>query len=203
MELAGLSVATAVHQEYPRHSHVLIACGPGNNGGDGLVAARHLTLFGYKVTVVYPKRGKGDLFDRLVTQCEKNCIPVLQELPVDVSTYDRELGIVVDAVFGFSYKPPCRPNFQQLLRCMSNLQYSKLVSVDVPSGWIIDEGHEKDEDTPVLAPDCLVSLTGPKVCSKNFTGVHYLGGRFVPPALEQKYQLNLPSFPSHECVVKL
>lgn len=48
MELAGLSVATAIAKEYPNQSgKVLVCCGPGNNGGDGLVAARHLKLFVY------------------------------------------------------------------------------------------------------------------------------------------------------------
>ena len=42
MELAGLSVACAVKDAYPDASSVLVVAGPGNNGGDGLVAARHL-----------------------------------------------------------------------------------------------------------------------------------------------------------------
>lgn len=48
MELAGLSVAVAVTKAYPRetsHPKVLVCSGPGNNGGDGLVAARHLKMF--------------------------------------------------------------------------------------------------------------------------------------------------------------
>ena len=50
MELAGLSVATAIAKSYrtvngDNRPTVLICCGPGNNGGDGLVAARHLKLF--------------------------------------------------------------------------------------------------------------------------------------------------------------
>lgn len=50
MELAGLSVASSILAEYPpsKYSKVLIVAGPGNNGGDGLVAARHLYHFGYK-----------------------------------------------------------------------------------------------------------------------------------------------------------
>lgn len=53
MELAGLACATALASEYPAgtHSRVLVIAGPGNNGGDGLVAARHLYHFGYKVQV--------------------------------------------------------------------------------------------------------------------------------------------------------
>ena len=53
MELAGLSVACSVFAEYPPSSHrrILVIAGPGNNGGDGLVAARHLYHFGYTVEV--------------------------------------------------------------------------------------------------------------------------------------------------------
>ena len=52
MELAGLSCAEALARAYPLdagNENVLIVAGPGNNGGDGLVAARHLTHFGYEV----------------------------------------------------------------------------------------------------------------------------------------------------------
>ena len=46
--ISGLSVATAVAKRYALEDNknkILICCGPGNNGGDGLVAARHLKLF--------------------------------------------------------------------------------------------------------------------------------------------------------------
>jgi NAD(P)H-hydrate epimerase len=48
MELAGLSVAVALAKTYPSqgiNDKILVCSGPGNNGGDGLVAARHLKLF--------------------------------------------------------------------------------------------------------------------------------------------------------------
>ncbi|GKU18143.1 unnamed protein product [Fusarium langsethiae] len=58
MELAGLAVSQAVYRLQPLENgrRILVACGPGNNGGDGLVAARHLRQYGYSPTVFYPKR---------------------------------------------------------------------------------------------------------------------------------------------------
>jgi NAD(P)H-hydrate epimerase len=50
----------------------------------------------------------------------------------------------------------------------------------------------------------LISLTAPKMCAKLFRGKHhYLGGRFVPKTLEQKYELNLPVYPNTNCVVEI
>jgi len=44
MELAGLSVSQALYRLQPiqKGNRILVVCGPGNNGGDGMVAARHL-----------------------------------------------------------------------------------------------------------------------------------------------------------------
>ena len=55
MELAGLSVASAVADAFGSTPlRVLVLAGPGNNGGDGLVAARHLAHWGYRLAVCLP-----------------------------------------------------------------------------------------------------------------------------------------------------
>ncbi|MFN3711989.1 MAG: NAD(P)H-hydrate epimerase, partial [Alishewanella aestuarii] len=46
MEKAGLSVVEAIRREFPKAGRVLVVVGKGNNGGDGLVVARHLYLMG-------------------------------------------------------------------------------------------------------------------------------------------------------------
>jgi NAD(P)H-hydrate epimerase len=84
MELAGLSVAVAVAKVFPveKFEKILVCAGPGicshspnfnlagNNGGDGLVAARHLKLFGYSPSIYYPKRAARQPF-------QVSCISVL------------------------------------------------------------------------------------------------------------------------------
>jgi hypothetical protein len=79
MELAGLSVATAVARTYSakKSEPVLVICGPGNNGGDGLVAARHLKLFGFtNVTILGARKPSKDLFLRLTHQAMETDVNV-------------------------------------------------------------------------------------------------------------------------------
>jgi NAD(P)H-hydrate epimerase len=65
MELAGLAVATATLEHMSAAGRVLVLCGPGNNGGDGLVAARHLKHFGCTPVVYYPRTGSSPEAKRL------------------------------------------------------------------------------------------------------------------------------------------
>ncbi|CAG2122818.1 unnamed protein product, partial [Medioppia subpectinata] len=176
MELAGLSVAIAIAKSYgtvsgDKRPTVLICCGPGNNGGDGLVAARHLKLFGFLPTIFYPKAGNSVLFKNLVNQCNKFDIQFIPDLPKETQQIKDSYNLIVDAIFGFSYKPPIRPQFGDILRKVveSGLSGVPIISVDIPSGWNVEEGPPTD-GTPVIEADCLVSLTAPKKCAKHFTG---------------------------------
>ncbi|CAL4106059.1 unnamed protein product, partial [Meganyctiphanes norvegica] len=193
-------------QVYPvqDEKQVLVVCGPGNNGGDGLVCARHLKLLGYTPEVIYPKETKNTLYLNLITQCEKFDIPVLKEMPI-LETVNRDHQLIVDAVFGFSFKPPVRPNFVPILNTMVQCNIP-VASIDIPSGWDVNNGPPENNSTatPALAPDMLISLTSPKIAAKFFKGPHHiLGGRFVPPAIATKYQLNLPQYPELSQVVVL
>jgi len=100
MELAGLSVSQAVYRVHPisRGPRILVAVGPGNNGGDGLVAARHLRHYGYTPTIYYPKRSKNELYQRLAKQLEDLDIPFVDDFPTALKSADH----IVDAIFGSS-----------------------------------------------------------------------------------------------------
>lgn len=203
MELAGLSCATAVTRAYPLSSLVkarpslLVICGPGNNGGDGLVCARHLKLFGYEPAILYPKRPNKPLFQGLTTQCEKMEIPFLTEMP-EAEVIDEAYNLVIDAIFGFSFKGAVREPFGSILDVLKKATVP-VASIDIPSGWDVEQGSPDG-----LQPDMLISLTAPKKSASLFRGrYHFLGGRFVPPALEKKYQLSLPPYPGTDCVLQL
>lgn len=178
---------------------------------------------------------------------------------------DELYELVVDAIFGFSFKGDVREPFHSILSVLSGLTVP-IASIDIPSGaetqvarglalkgwypgdrstlglgsnggagWpcgktrarrymgrrgfllpqaqafcaclhcFLSSGWDVEKGNPNgIQPDLLISLTAPKKSATQFTGrYHYLGGRFVPPALEKKYQLNLPSYPDTECVYRL
>eukprot|EP00557_Chaetoceros_sp_GSL56_P012351 CAMPEP_0176479546 /NCGR_PEP_ID=MMETSP0200_2-20121128/1799_1 /TAXON_ID=947934 /ORGANISM="Chaetoceros sp., Strain GSL56" /LENGTH=345 /DNA_ID=CAMNT_0017875601 /DNA_START=201 /DNA_END=1238 /DNA_ORIENTATION=- len=202
MELAGLSVAQAVYECVPYQvdnqassdsssRNILVVCGPGNNGGDGLVAARHLALIGYDVTVLYPKRSNREKhYSKLLSQCLDVGVSFIDSIPEN-----KKYHAVVDAIFGFSFQGEPREPFPSIITEMIRMQKedkSVVISVDVPSGWNVDEG-----DTLNLGfyPDVLVSLTAPKLCAKRFKGRHFVGGRFLPPNLAKAYNIKMPPYP--------
>ncbi|KAH1029080.1 hypothetical protein HUJ05_002379 [Dendroctonus ponderosae] len=202
MELAGLSCAVAVAKCYPQASignkSVLVCCGPGNNGGDGLVCARHLKLFHYSPVVYYPKQTNKELYQNLTHQCTSMNIPVLKSLP-ESSKFETDYGLIVDALFGFSFKPPVREDFVPVIGLMKTTSVP-IASVDIPSGWNVESGEPEGGG---IKPELLISLTAPKKCASHFQGTHhYLGGRFVPPKLADKYQLDLPEYSGTDCCVK-
>ncbi|KAI7905597.1 YjeF N-terminal domain-like protein [Cokeromyces recurvatus] len=201
MELAGLSVAQAVQKSFDssKTPNVLVCVGPGNNGGDGLVAARHLHHFGFKPSLYYPKQPEKDLYKRLLIQCKNLDIPIYKDLqqPID---FIESSHIILDALFGFSFQGEVRDPYKGIIQIFEKTS-KPIVSVDIPSGWDMDIGPTEHVK---FQPDILVSLTAPKPCSNHFRGrKHFLGGRFVPPTLAKRFDFDVPDFPGSEQVVEL
>ncbi|VDK42184.1 unnamed protein product [Anisakis simplex] len=210
MELAGLSCANAVTDSFPK-GNVLVVVGPGNNGGDGFVCARHLKLFGYTPSVLYAKPSNTDLMKRLQTQVTKMGIDFVSvdsvtNNPSDIS---KNYSLIIDAMFGFSFKPPLRAPFDAIIDAVvkSNVP---VFCIDIPSGWHVEKGPSpgecsSDASERIIKPSALISLTAPKLCAQHIPKgcVHYLGGRFVPQSLADQHLLNLPPYPSTNCFLKL
>ncbi len=144
--------------------------------------------------ILYPKKTEKDLYLRLVRQCEKYSIEFQNEEVID--KFD-EYDLVLDSIFGFSFKGEIRAPFDKIISALNSTK-SKIASVDIPSGWDVDLGNIKNTFTP----DMLISLTLPKICSRDYQGLHYLGGRFVPSHLYQKFNLSAPVY-SNSDMIKL
>ncbi|PMD14209.1 YjeF N-terminal domain-like protein [Hyaloscypha hepaticicola] len=200
MELAGLSVSQAVYRVHPpsRGRRILVACGPGNNGGDGLVAARHLWHYGYKPTIYYPKQSKNDLYQRLATQLKNLNISFTDDFPTALKETDH----IIDAIFGFSFSGEVREPFPAVIRALEETRIP-VTSVDAPSSWNIEEGPPKEGPGANFNPEVLVSLTAPKPLVKYFKGRHFIGGRFVSPDIKEKYDLSLPEYEGIDQVVEV
>ena len=110
----------------------------------------------------------------------------------------QHYDVIVDAIFGFSFhgtapREPFATAIQQMVQLQqqsssSSASSSILVSVDVPSGWDVDGG---DLTGTGFHPNVLISLTAPKLSSKKFEGRHFVGGRFLPPAIAEKYGIRV------------
>lgn len=200
MELAGLSVSQAVYRVQPPNSgrRILVACGPGNNGGDGLVAARHLRHYGYQPTIYYPKRSKNELYQRLAKQLEDLEIPFTEDFPAAIKSTDH----IVDAIFGFSFSGEVREPFPAVIEAIEQTQLP-VTSVDAPSSWNIEDGPPKSGLGSTFHPTALISLTAPKPLVKYFKGRHFIGGRFVAPAIAKKYDFEVPEYDGIDQIVEV
>jgi NAD(P)H-hydrate epimerase len=128
MENAGRAVADEVSRRYPDVRAVSVLCGPGNNGGDGFVAVRHLVDRGYAVRLGFT----GDP-SRLPT----DAAAMARKWTGAVEPLDRKLltkaDVVVDALFGAGLARPIDGAFAKLIEAV-NESGLPVIAVDVPSG---------------------------------------------------------------------
>ncbi|KAG2374836.1 hypothetical protein C9374_010413 [Naegleria lovaniensis] len=213
MEMAGMSVAHSCVQTFPLSQFspkFLVICGPQNNGGDGLVAARHLKHFGYEPVILYPKKesAEKDLFKRLILQCTTLGISIYFSLSELLQNYSlTDFTFILDAIFGYSFsgKSGIREPFKTVIETVKKPEYSSIpiVCIDIPSGWEIDI-IDVDENLKLgLRCDILVSLPSPKLCSLNFRGRHFIGGRFMPPQLLKKFGVDLPPYKGTDIIMEI
>ena len=115
MAAAGTAVARAARRFGP--SRTLVVCGPGNNGGDGMVAARTLAAWGWPVSVAFAGRPPGN------AQGWRG-----PTVPATAAEAAR-MSLVIDAAFGAGVSRPLPVGVAECLRAAS-----RVLAVDVPSG---------------------------------------------------------------------
>lgn len=146
MELAGFHVAEFIRLSFPRRRRVAVLVGRGNNGGDGLVAARHLYNKGFFPSVALVRDELGGLPGVHVSAARRVGIPCASGV-LAARKVCEEADVVLDALLGYNLRGAPRPPFDAFIEEANRARKRgvPVVACDVPSGVDGDRG-------PVFSP---------------------------------------------------
>ncbi|HLD18928.1 MAG TPA: NAD(P)H-hydrate epimerase [Candidatus Nanoarchaeia archaeon] len=187
MEIAGLLTAQLAIQ-VSKGKKILILCGHGNNGGDGLCAARHLINFGYDITIVIAKENLGD-----AAALQKD---VLKKMNVTINVWPTNLDfskfdLIIDALLGFNLNGAPKEPYASIIR-KANSAGVPIISVDIPSGLDADSGVAYEPCIKANYTLCMGAVKNG--CKKEFCGEIYIGYIGVPAELYEGLKIEKPAF---------
>ena len=186
MENAGRSCVESLvwHSHHrPRDQHaVVVLCGPGNNGGDGFVIARHLYNLGFKVKVVLFCRSEAYSGD---ARLNLNALAWLRLSVVELTEKWSQQKIesalervgrkkttwIVDALLGTGAKGQPRNPMDRAIEVANQLN-SKRLAVDIPTGLDCDTG---EPESTTFRADLTCTFIDTKVGFENPNAKPYLG----------------------------
>ncbi len=195
MQNAGKSAADLFQAHLLPHYtmnglEVLFLIGPGNNGGDGLVIAKHLEEAGAFVSLYHWKERKLTVRGEDINESETE-----KELESAISSADY----VVDALLGIGNSRPLSDDMRSLLaRVRQERERRKdlqIVAVDLPTGLNADTG---EVDPEAVHADTTITFACPKQGFFFFPGRDHIGKLLVgdiglPPELEKDLQTEMPT----------
>lgn len=164
MERAGKLVFDGIHARMEKNKRpVKVFCGIGNNGGDGLVIARHLIQHLYDVTVYVVKYSDNRSSDFLKNY--DRIKDVTKEWPVLLRSDDdlpeiTEEDVVIDAIFGVGLNRALDKWVKDMVLHI-NKSRAFVIAVDVPSGMFCDE--PTTDKNAVIAADFTFTFQSPKM----------------------------------------
>jgi hydroxyethylthiazole kinase-like uncharacterized protein yjeF len=139
MERAGLAVAERIFERYQK-CPTLVLCGPGNNGGDGFVVARHLSAKGWPVRVMlYGKIEDLAPEAKIAASRWKGAVMTATATAV-AGVIEKGARLVVDALYGIGLKRAITGEAATILQVINNASLP-VVAVDIPSGLNSDTGQ--------------------------------------------------------------
>jgi hydroxyethylthiazole kinase-like uncharacterized protein yjeF len=192
MDRAGWAVFQFCTTRYPIANQVVVLCGKGNNGGDGLVAARYLARSGRSVTVLLlgqqtdlkgpPARALNQLLADTSTATVVSLSEDTASAQLDHAL--NEADLILDAVVGTGFKPPLRGTAalirDKLAESATSTRQVPVVAVDLPSGW--DADSMQQTFAGAFRADAVVTFTAPKTAHVfgHLTNGALDGGTFGP-----------------------
>ena len=136
MQKAGSQVFEFISNNFKNKQPIIVLCGPGNNGGDGFVIARHLMDHGYPVEGLY--------FADSENNYKGDALTALKEFKGKLKKINlfklQKNALIVDALFGIGLKRNIKGILSKVFRKI-NQSKNPVVSVDIPSGVCSNTGE--------------------------------------------------------------
>jgi NAD(P)H-hydrate epimerase len=164
MDAAGKAMAERIASIYPTLRDFLVLVGKGNNGGDGLVVARHLAQAGKSVRVVLtaPDGQLGELSQAQLIQLRASCPQV------KITPWSNDLhfptsdGVVIDALLGIQARGALRGVVAEVvakLNAARSARFFRTVALDLPSGLAAyDEGNAPEDKNAAVIADITIAV---------------------------------------------
>jgi len=167
MRAAAAAVADFAREVFPHARRVTVLCGRGNNGGDGMMAARLLAAAGLDVTTLLlgvPERLGPDVvtaWGELLASAAPGNVHVV-ETAEELTAHNQSLkaDLILDAVVGTGFKPPLKGMAAAALEWLDGSK-APVLAVDLPSGWAADSTAAAPAE-PVFRADAVITFTAPK-----------------------------------------
>lgn len=190
MENAGRGCADWIDTKLNRSSGVVVLCGPGNNGGDGLVISRHLHAMGHRLSLwMVAEHGK------LSQDAEAN-LKIVEHTKIHIGWIGDWLSppeldqawnqlrsdcanshMVIDALLGTGATGRPRPLMADILR-LANASILQRVAIDIPTGLDAETGQPSD---PTFQADTTLTFVAKKPGFLQTCATEYLGSVHILP----------------------
>ncbi len=202
MENAGAATAVIAREmlgDNVRGKRIAVLVGKGNNGGDGLVAARRLDNWGATVGVILSEKGAmGDVPSAQLRAIEKS--------GVDIGGPGAPLGnfdLLIDALLGYNSRGNPREPIASMI-VEANRSESPILAVDLPSGLDATSGEPNE---PCMMAKATITMGLPKTGflkpgARRYVGELWLGDVSLPAELYRRCSIELPLF-GRESVVRI
>lgn len=167
MERAALETVSLMKGFIKETDRILVVCGIGNNGGDGIATCRILALQGYHVAIcILGERKKATEETRLQLEIASNL-----GIPIENSNKPGEYNIIVDAIFGIGLTRPVTGEYERVINNINDHKCT-VVSIDIPSGISADTGKVMNV---AIRADYTITFGYKKIGLLLYPGCEYAG----------------------------
>jgi NAD(P)H-hydrate epimerase len=197
MENAGHGISDFLVDKFSKQKlvniKIIVVCGTGNNGGDGLVAARHLAGYGAKITVLLLgspadiKSEEAKLNWGIIEKMDSVEVIFGKDLSYDMRKKILLADIILDGIFGTGIKREVKDPHASAIDAINDSKKAYVLAIDVPSGLDPNTGSVYDK---VVKADATITFHRMKKGlatkgAKKYTGpisVEWIG---IPPEAER------------------